>query len=64
MITAKQIESLKKSLTLMTRIAGDIQSEDHESLDALHRTIRDMDAQLFELELSLQPATEDELIAA
>ncbi|MCA1566210.1 MAG: hypothetical protein LC803_11345 [Acidobacteria bacterium] len=52
------------TLALLTRIAGDIQSDGHESLDALNRTIRDMDAQLFELELSLQTMTEGELIAA
>jgi hypothetical protein len=46
MTTAKQIENLKKSLNLVTHIAGDIQSDDYESLDAMHRTIRDMDAHL------------------
>jgi hypothetical protein len=30
----------------------------------LHRTIHDAKANLFELELLLQPATDDELIAA
>ena len=64
MTTEQTIASLKKSLTLMTRIAGNIMSDDYEDLDALNRTIRDMSEQLFELELLLQPEREDDLIAA
>ncbi len=62
--TEQKIESLKKSLNLMSRIAGDIQSNDYEGLDCLHRTIRDAQADLFELELEMQPSTEDDLLAA
>jgi len=62
--TEQKINALKKSLNLMSRIAGNIQSEDFEELDALHRTIRDAKADLFELELELQPETDDLAIAA
>jgi hypothetical protein len=62
--TEQKIEALKKSLNLMTRIAGNIQSDDYEDLDALNRAISDASCELFELELSLQPATDDLAIAA
>lgn len=64
--TAKQIQSLKKSLVLMSRIAGNIQTEDYEDLDAMHRAISDASTELFELELSLTEATDQdsELLAA
>ncbi|MDQ1591615.1 MAG: hypothetical protein QOG71_2242 [Pyrinomonadaceae bacterium] len=63
MTAAKQIEALKQSLNLMTRIAANIQTEDYEDLDALNRAIRDMDSELFDLELSLQPEAEELMYA-
>lgn len=64
MTTTEQIEALKKSLTLMTRISGNIQTDDYEDLDAMNRTIHDMGEQLFELELSLQSTAENLAVAA
>jgi hypothetical protein len=48
----------------MTRISRNIMTDDYEELDAMHRVIRDMQTDLFELELSLMPGLENELIAA
>ena len=64
--TAATIENLKRDLLLMSRIAGNIITDDHEEIDALNRTIRDAGAELFELELSLAPETDEdgELLAA
>ena len=63
---AQKIEAIKRTLRTMTRIANDLQTEDYEALDAMHRTIRDLAADLDELELLTdgQPSTEDELLAA
>lgn len=63
---ANKIESIKRSLNLMSRIARDIQTKDYESLDALNRTIRDLADDLDELELLTDgtDSTEDELLAA
>jgi Fe-S cluster assembly iron-binding protein IscA len=60
--TEQKIEALKKTLNLMARIAGDIQSDDYEALDALRRALRDAGCELFELELSLQPNLEGDFI--
>ncbi len=62
--TAKQIEALKKTLSLMSRIARNIMTDDYEEIDALNRAICDAECELLELELSLLPATDDELLAA
>lgn len=61
--TEHKIASLKKSLNLMSRIAGNIMTDDFEEIDALKRVICDAECELFELELELQPEAE-ELIAA
>jgi hypothetical protein len=63
---AAKIESLKKTLNSLSRIASDIQSEDYEALDALSRTIADAKADLHELDLALDgvASTEDDLLAA
>ncbi|HEY9401760.1 MAG TPA: hypothetical protein VIQ24_03635 [Pyrinomonadaceae bacterium] len=65
MVTTEQkIETLKRTINLISRIARDIQTDDYESIDALMRASRDASSDLFELELSLQPATDDLAIAA
>jgi hypothetical protein len=66
MTTAQQIESLKRSLRNMRRIAANIITEDHEEISYLNRTIRDMDDQIDELELMLDgnESTEDRLMVA
>jgi len=62
--TEQKIESLKRMINLISRIACDIQTEDYEAQDALARAARDASSDLFELELSLQPATDGEMVAA
>jgi hypothetical protein len=62
--TEQKIEAMKKTIKLMRRITGNIITDDHEEIDAMYRAIRDQECDLFELELSLQPATDEDLIAA
>ncbi len=62
--TAKQIEALKKTHSLMSRIARNIMTDDFEEIDALNRAICDAECELLELELLLQPTTDDLAIAA
>ena len=62
--TEQKIESLKKTINLMSRIMDNMQTGDYEAQDAMRRCIRDAKADLFELELELQPATDEDLIAA
>ena len=65
MTTAEQkIEAIKRSIRNLRRIERDIQTEDYEALDALSRTLSDLDSDLFDLELSLQHATDDIAAAA
>ena len=63
---AQKIESIKRTLRTMNRIAANIITEDYEDLDALNRAIRDMESDLAELELLTDGtvSTEDELLAA
>jgi hypothetical protein len=63
---AQKIESIKRTLRTMNRIASNIITEDYEDLDALNRAIRDLESDLVELELLTDgtASTEDELIAA
>ena len=63
-INEKQFEAFKKDINFLSRVLGDIQTEDYEAVDAMCRTLAIMDARLFEIELEAQPSTEDELIAA
>ncbi len=60
--TEQSIASLKKTLTLMSRISRNIMTDDFEEIEYLNRAISDASTQLFELELSLQP--DDLAIAA
>lgn len=62
--TEQKIAALKKTINLIIRIAHDIQPDDYEAQDALMRASRDASSDLFELELSLQPATDDLAVAA
>lgn len=67
MTTNTKLEKIKKTVSLINRIAGNIITDDHEEMDNLHRALRDLDSDVFELELDLQPTTgEDEadLLAA
>jgi len=57
---APQIAALKRTLNLLSRIAANIITTDYEDLDALHRAIRDARGELDELELELQPGTDEE----
>jgi len=63
---AQKIESIKRTLRTMNRIAANIITEDYEDLDALNRAIRDLESDLAELELLTDGtvSTEDELLAA
>ncbi len=63
---AQKIESIKRTLRTMNRIALNIITEDYEDLDALNRAIRDLESDLAELELLTDGtvSTEDELLAA
>jgi aconitase B len=63
---AQKIESIKRTLRTMNRIAANIITEDYEDLDTLNRAIRDLESDLAELELLTDgtASTEDELIAA
>jgi hypothetical protein len=62
--TEQKLEALKKTINLISHIAHDIQTDDYESIDALMRASRDASSDLFELELSLQPAIDDLVVAA
>jgi len=64
--TEQKIESMKRTIKLMGRILADMDGADYEAQDAMRRAIRDLDAELFDLELSLQPETDEDgqLIAA
>ena len=64
--TAATIDNMKRSLRNLRRIERDIQTNDHESLDILARTIGDLECDLHELELLAdgQASTEDDLLAA
>jgi hypothetical protein len=62
--TEQKIESLNKTLNLMSRIMDNMSEDDYEAQDALRRCIRDAKSDLFELELSLQPATDEIAVAA
>jgi hypothetical protein len=65
MMTIEQkIESLKKPIKLMSRIMDNMTGGYYESQDAMRRAIRDLDCELFDLELSLHPATNEIAIAA
>jgi hypothetical protein len=57
---APQIAALKRTLNLLSRIADNIISTDYEELDRLHRALRDARGELDELELELQPGTDEE----
>ena len=57
---APQIAALKRTLRLLSRIAANIITTDYEELDALHRALRDAHADLAELELELQPGTDED----
>lgn len=59
----KKIEALKKTINLISCIAGNIQTEDLEEMDRLYRAISDAKCDLNELELEMQPECEDELAA-
>lgn len=59
--TAAKLESLKKTINLMSRIADNMTGDDYESQDAMRRAIRDAQADVFELELAMEPG---ELLAA
>jgi len=63
---AQKIESMKRTLRTMNRIAANIITEDFEEVDCLNRTIRDLESDLHELELLTDgtASTEDHLIAA
>lgn len=61
--TEQKIEKMKRTIKLMGRIMNDMDGADFEAQDAMRRAISDLDAELFDLELSLQPDTE-ELLAA
>ena len=62
--TEQKIEALKRTHKLMSRIMDNMTGDDYEAQDAMRRAIRDAEGYLFELELSLQPATDDLAIAA
>lgn len=62
--TEQKIESLKKTINLMSGIARNIMTDDLEEIDALNRAISDASSDLFELELSLQPATDELALVA
>jgi hypothetical protein len=53
--TAK-LESLKRTITLMSRILDNMTGDDYEEQDAMRRAIRDAEADVFELELELNGA--------
>ncbi len=57
---APQIAALKRTLNLLSRIAANIITTDYEDLDALHRAIGDARGELDELELELQPGTDED----
>ena len=61
--TAK-LEHMKRTIKLLSRIAGNIITDDHEEIDHLNRAICDLDSEAFELELLIQPATDDLAVAA
>ena len=65
-IAAQKIESIKRTLRTMNRIASNIITTDYEDLDALNRAIRDLESDLAELELLTDgtASTEEDLIAA
>lgn len=60
MTTNAKLEKIKKTVSLINRIAGNIITDDHEEIDNLNRALRDLDSDIFELELDLQPATGEE----
>lgn len=60
----QKIENMKKTINLMSRIMDNMLGDDYESQDAMRRAIRDAECDLFELELLLQPATDDLAVAA
>jgi hypothetical protein len=64
--TTAKLESLKKTINLMSRIMDDMSGNDYEAEDNMRRAIRDAKADVLELELELAPATDedDELVAA
>lgn len=62
--TEQKIENMKKTISLMSRIMDNMTGDDYEAQDAMRRAIRDLDCELFDLELSLQPATDEIAIAA
>jgi hypothetical protein len=62
--TEQKIESLKKTINLMSRIMDNMHTDDYESADAMARAICDAKSDLFELVLSLQPATDEIAVAA
>lgn len=62
MTTNAKLEKIKKTVSLINRIAGNIITDDHEEMDNLRRALRDLDSDVFELELDAQPASgEDEV---
>jgi Tfp pilus assembly protein PilX len=61
---ASQIAALKRTLNLLSRIAANLITTDYEDLDALHRALRDAHADLAELELELQPGTDEDAAEA
>jgi hypothetical protein len=61
MTTNAKLEKIKKTAALLNRIADNMTGEDFETQDALRRVLRDLDTDIFELELDAQPATGEEL---
>jgi hypothetical protein len=55
-----KLEKIKKTISLINRIAGNVITDDHEEMDNLNRALRDLDSHVFELELDLQSATDED----
>ena len=58
------IDKIKRSIATLNKIHANIQTDDYETLDALARTIRNLESDVFELELEGQPATDDLALVA
>ena len=54
-------DRIKRSLATIRKVADDIQ--DYEAADALLRCVRDLESDLFEMELAKLPATDDLAVA-
>lgn len=60
----QKIENMKRTISFMSRIMDDMAGDDYESQAAMRRAIRDAECDLFELELELQPATDELAVTA